>query len=242
MEMWVTCDSCEMKSFFGVRLDKPVPDEELRARVIDKLGPGGAYICPRCGSLVFVYVGGKPVADAARLQRAEEARRIGQATKGIRFAVGEPGGARSSVWRVWMNDRRDDVYIAARSLASEVKVSLHPDFWYYGFTSTHAARASSLVPPGADRKKFVWDRPDEFGSRVDTYLQHHRACLGGGRSADPVYRKRSPVVPATRGGRGGPLHCAAVEAGRCPRQAWLPQRRWLCRGNRVCDPSRDDNR
>ncbi len=62
-----------------------------------------------------------------------------------------------------MNDRRDDVYIAARGLASDLKVSLHPEFWYFGFTSRHVQRPSSLVPPGADRKKRVWDRPAEFG-------------------------------------------------------------------------------
>jgi hypothetical protein len=164
MEMWVTCDSCNLKTFFGVRVDQPVTDSELRDRVIEKLGPDGAYVCPRCGSLVFVYIGEQPVAGAARLLRAEQARRIGHSAKGLRFAVGEPAGPRSSVWRVWMNDRRDDVYIAARSLASDLKVSLHPNFWYFGFTRKHAERGSSVVPPGADRKMHVWERPGEFGA------------------------------------------------------------------------------
>jgi hypothetical protein len=164
MEMWVTCDSCELKTFFGVRADHPVSDDELRARVIEKLGPDGAYVCPRCGSLVFVYIGEEPVAGAARLQRAEQARRIGQSAKGLRFAVGEPAGPRSSVWRVWMNDRRDDVYIAARDIAGDLKVSLHPNFWYFGFTKQHAERGSSVLPPGSDRKMRVWERPDEFGA------------------------------------------------------------------------------
>ena len=165
MEVWVTCDSCGCKTFFRGR----DPTAELRvlhvrSRVIDKLGPNGAFVCPRCGTLVFVCIGDKPIAGAARFQRAEAARRIGKATKGLRFAVGEPAGARSSVWRVWMNHRRDDVYISARALASELKVSLHPEFWYFGFTKQHADRGLSLLPSGADRRMSIWDRPAEFGA------------------------------------------------------------------------------
>jgi hypothetical protein len=164
MEMWITCDSCNCKTFFGVKADPPVAASELRAQVIEKLGPDGAYICPRCGSLVFVCIGEEPIAGAARFQRAETARRIGESTKGLRFAVGAPAGPRSAVWRIWMNDRRDDVYIAARALASELKVSLHPEFWYFGFTKQHTRRGSSVVPSGSDRKMHVWSRPVEFGT------------------------------------------------------------------------------
>jgi hypothetical protein len=162
-ELFVTCDACGARTFFGVTVAGPISDEDLRARVVEKLGPDGAFVCPKCDSLVFVEVEGEPVAGADRLKRADAAQRIGRAAKGIRFGVGEPAGARSAVWRVWMNDRRDDVYIAARGLASELKVSLHPSFWYFGFTSLHAQRPSSLVPPGSDRKKRVWERPAEFG-------------------------------------------------------------------------------
>lgn len=164
MELWVTCDSCDRKTFFGVEVDHPIAARELRAQVIDKLGPDGAYICPHCDSLVFVCAGEVPIAGTARLERAETARRIGKATKGLRFAVGEPAGPRSSVWRVWMNDRRDDVYISARALASDIKVSLHPEFWYFGFTQHHTDRGSSVLPAGADRKMEIWDRPAEFGA------------------------------------------------------------------------------
>lgn len=44
----------------------------------------------------------------------------------FRFAVGEPGGAQSVVWRLWINPRNHDIYIAVRSLASQIKASLHP--------------------------------------------------------------------------------------------------------------------
>ncbi len=86
-----------------------------------------------------------------------------RATKGIRFAVGEPEGAHSSVWRMWMNNRRDDVYISVQGLGAEMKVSLHPRFWYYGFTHKHVEGDHSLLPHGSDRKLRVWERPDEFG-------------------------------------------------------------------------------
>lgn len=164
IEILTTCDACDLNYFFGVKLDKSVSDHELRARIVEKLGHDGAYICPRCHSLRFVHVGGGLIADPERLQRAASAVRIGRETNGIRFGVGEPEGVHSSVWRVWMNNRRDDVYISARSLASELKVSLHEGFWYFGFTDKHIHSGSSLVPAGADRKIRVWDRPDEFGA------------------------------------------------------------------------------
>jgi hypothetical protein len=164
IEILATCDSCQLNAFFGVKFSDPPSNEQVHEQVVEKLGQDGAYICPRCQSLVFVHVDGEPIADAARLHRAKQAQRIGRRDRGIRFGVGDPQGARSSVWRVWMNNRRDDVYISARSLASELKVSLHPDFWYFGFTDRHAQRGSPFVPPGSDRKKRVWDRPKEFGA------------------------------------------------------------------------------
>ena len=42
----------------------------------------------------------------------------------LRFAVGEPG-LRGTVWRLWASRDTDDVYLASRQTAGEVKVSLH---------------------------------------------------------------------------------------------------------------------
>lgn len=42
----------------------------------------------------------------------------------IRFTVGEPG-RRATVWRVWANRNKDDVYIASRQSAGIFKISLH---------------------------------------------------------------------------------------------------------------------
>lgn len=44
--------------------------------------------------------------------------------KPIRFAVGQPG-CRSSVWRLWANSGKDDVYLASRNSATIFKISLH---------------------------------------------------------------------------------------------------------------------
>ena len=41
----------------------------------------------------------------------------------IRFAVGRGGDLRSSVWRLWAN--KDDLFLAARSLAGRSKISFH---------------------------------------------------------------------------------------------------------------------
>lgn len=44
--------------------------------------------------------------------------------KPIRFAVGHPG-LRSSLWRLWANRSKDDVYLATRQSAGIFKISLH---------------------------------------------------------------------------------------------------------------------
>ena len=43
--------------------------------------------------------------------------------KTLRFAVGTPSAARSSVWRLWVN--QDDVYLGQRATTQFLKVSLH---------------------------------------------------------------------------------------------------------------------
>lgn len=45
---------------------------------------------------------------------------------GIRWAVGEPSGRRSSTWRLW-GDKKGDAYLAMRSLGGQLKVSIHRD-------------------------------------------------------------------------------------------------------------------
>lgn len=51
---------------------------------------------------------------------------VQQASKktALRFAVGEPG-RRGTIWRLWANRDTDDLYLASRNTAGEMKVSLH---------------------------------------------------------------------------------------------------------------------
>lgn len=69
-----------------------------------------------------------PGADVLFLTGTGDARSfiLGPANpkKPLRFAVGRPG-QRSSVWRLWANRGKDDVYVATRQSAGIFKVSLH---------------------------------------------------------------------------------------------------------------------
>ena len=86
----------------------------------------------------------------------------------IRFGVKSEEGLRSGVIRVWANRNRSDVYVAARSVASEYKVSLHESGnWQIGFTREHALghspRTRTRVPIREVRERLItrWSRPPE---------------------------------------------------------------------------------
>ncbi len=74
----------------------------------------------------------------------------------IRVAVGRPGH-RSSVWRVWANQNKSDVYVAARVLAGTQKFSLHEsgDWRNQWVTKEQAKRFTSKENRVMDR----WPRP-----------------------------------------------------------------------------------
>ena len=76
----------------------------------------------------------------------------------IRFAVGEPNGDVSSVWRVWFNKLGDnstsDVYLSYRYLGGVQKVSIHESgSIQYSFTGEYA-REKGI--PNKDRHKDKW--------------------------------------------------------------------------------------
>jgi hypothetical protein len=72
----------------------------------------------------------------------------------VRVAVGHDFGPRSNVWRIWTT--RDEVYVAARSLAGDIKTSLHSSgLFRHAFT---AESKSQFVPQG-DRAWFKWNEP-----------------------------------------------------------------------------------
>ncbi len=92
---------------------------------------------------------------------ADASERMRRKIKGIRFALGTPDGPRSTVWRVWVSG--DEVYIAARGIGDEMKVSLHSSgTWRYAFTEKHLAREKPLIDAERDRAVDRWRRPHEF--------------------------------------------------------------------------------
>lgn len=74
----------------------------------------------------------------------------------LRVAVGRPG-RRSSVWRVWANPNKSDVYVAARVLAGTQKFSLHEsgDWRNQWVTKEQAKRFTSTENRVMDQ----WPRP-----------------------------------------------------------------------------------
>lgn len=69
-----------------------------------------------------------------------------------RFVVGTPGVAWASIWRVWV-ERDGSIYVAARTMASRFKASLHATGdWRIGFQ--HTATGGHRLPPGLRRTVF----------------------------------------------------------------------------------------
>jgi hypothetical protein len=85
----------------------------------------------------------------------------------LRFSVGAPEGPRSPVWRLWANKNTSDVYLAARAIADQAKVSFHKSGkWRIGFTEQYANRPNPYVQPGEDRATDKWQRPPEVAPGI----------------------------------------------------------------------------
>lgn len=85
--------------------------------------------------------------------------------EGLRVIIGDgtDEGPRSALWRVFTGRKTSDVYIGARAIAGEVRVSLHERGpWRFAFTEKHQRRPRSFVPPEEDRARYKWSRPAEF--------------------------------------------------------------------------------
>lgn len=90
----------------------------------------------------------------------------------VRFAVGNPAGAQSSIWRLWTSGKYSDVYLAARTVAQDVKVSLHGSGnWRHAFTSEHMSGPSPHISPDEDRARSKWQRPPEIAPGVTRAFQ-----------------------------------------------------------------------
>jgi len=76
----------------------------------------------------------------------------------IRFAVGSPAGLHSVIWRLWVSKGKSDVYLAARTLAPHIKVSLHESgLWQHSFSRELAERQSMAV-----RHRSRWSPPPDL--------------------------------------------------------------------------------
>jgi hypothetical protein len=85
------------------------------------------------------------------------------AEQASRFGVLAGDGRQSSVWRVWVPSRSSDVYVAARSIAGKLKVSLHGSgAWREGFTREFSENPGTFRLPPGDRAREKWRRPAEF--------------------------------------------------------------------------------
>lgn len=115
--------------------------------------------------------------------------------KAIRFAVGEPEGRRSSVWRMWAN-KKGDAYLSVRSLGGQLKVSLHKDGrWHYAFDHAYAKKKGI---PG----RFVerWERPEEFSDGFTLALRIYVPESGLSQTGDPGIGKKAAWIPAPKEG------------------------------------------
>jgi hypothetical protein len=78
----------------------------------------------------------------------------------IRWAAGQPGGPRSMTWLVTANKNSDEVYLGARGLMKDMKLSLHAsDIWRLALTDP-----TKYVPVGEDRVIDRWTPPPEFAT------------------------------------------------------------------------------
>jgi hypothetical protein len=85
----------------------------------------------------------------------------------VRFAVGNPDGPQSPVWRLWTSGKGSDVYLAARTIADQAKVSFHKSGkWRLAFTEKYASGPNSYVRPGEDRATSKWHRPPEVAPDI----------------------------------------------------------------------------
>jgi hypothetical protein len=74
----------------------------------------------------------------------------------LRFAVIQDGKVASSIWRVWKARNKNDIYIAPRNIAGELKVSFHESgYAHLAVTKQSAARQGREIRPVI----FKWQRP-----------------------------------------------------------------------------------
>ncbi len=88
----------------------------------------------------------------------------------FRFAVRDDEGRQSSVFRVWRGERSSDVYIASRSVAGEIKASLHQSGrCQIALNKQYAQRPDAVLLEGGDRYFSKWKRREPSADAVRAF-------------------------------------------------------------------------
>ena len=90
-----------------------------------------------------------------------------------RLAVGRPDGPSSGVLRIWSPKGKSDVYASMRSIAGQVKISLHESgTCIAGLTTQFAEKeADAIAAMGGVRHQNKWTRLRHTGKRIVIPLQ-----------------------------------------------------------------------
>lgn len=81
----------------------------------------------------------------------------------LRFVVGTEEGPWSGTWIAWANQGKGDVYVANRSIAGDLKVSLHQSGeCRFALTSQHLKKPNAIAGPD-DRKPVAWQMTENVG-------------------------------------------------------------------------------
>lgn len=173
-DLVVYCGECGHNFNTDIVIENPT-QERVRQAFDDMVAKAEIQTCPRCGSTFRAATLG--VEPHHRLSRAARAEAQARAIQGVRFAVGAPEVERSLPWRLWV--RRNDIYISARPMGGEMKVSLHEshEHWQLAFTKEHMRRPSPLV---RERVQDRWSRPAAFAegwTRAFVIIVPHAAVV-----------------------------------------------------------------
>jgi hypothetical protein len=78
----------------------------------------------------------------------------------LRFGVGSTSGPQSSVWTLWVNEGKSDVYVGAEVVVGIQKLSFHQTGEFrFGYTKEWARAHDVTGTPSGGRLWEKWDRP-----------------------------------------------------------------------------------
>ncbi|AKK28204.1 hypothetical protein AB431_17630 [Mycobacterium sp. EPa45] len=104
----------------------------------------------------------------------------------LRWASGQPVGPRSMTWQVIGARNSDDIYVGARGLMHDMKLSLHMSrVWRWAFTQQALQK---YFPPGADSKVIRYEESAPFadGWRRGAVIRTPSTTFG------PAYSEKRP--------------------------------------------------